>query len=228
MTNFFFFIFLNLREVNYYQWGSVLMIICLLLFVFVFVYQNQRFSALLKLPVSDKYLRVYEEQPLSSFFNVIIFFLKVISFAFFPFFIITKFIFEKNYSFNLYLQLFTIFFVFFVAKILIDKIIFAVFDISHLFEKTLYHRFSYSNAIGLLILPLHFVLYFNFDSPDSVFYIYFGIILLSIVFNYFISILQFFKLILNHHIYFILYICALEIAPLIFIYHLVTRSKLFN
>ena len=96
MTNFFFFIFLNLREVNYYQWGSVLMIICLLLFVFVFVYQNQRFSALLKLPVSDKYLRVYEEQPLSSFFNVIIFFLKVISFAFFPFFIITKFIFGKN------------------------------------------------------------------------------------------------------------------------------------
>ena len=73
MTNFFFFIFLNLREVNYYQWGSVLMIICLLLFVFVFVYQNQRFSALLKLPVSDKYLRVYEEQPLSSFFNIIIF-----------------------------------------------------------------------------------------------------------------------------------------------------------
>lgn len=227
MYNIYFFIFSNLRAVGYYSWGNYLMIISLLLFVFILSYQSQRYAAFLKLPISDKYLRVYDEQPLNSVFNGVNFILKIISFSFIPFFILTKFHFEQYYNFNLYLQLFTILFVFNLAKILIEKIIFTVFDIEHLFEKILYNRFSYSNAFGLIILPINFIIFYNFKSPDFVFYIYFIIIFIAILFNYFISILQFFKLLLTHHIYFILYICALEIAPMVFIYHLVTHSTLF-
>lgn len=218
----------NFRATNYYDWGSYIMVFCLLLFVFNYSYQNQRFAAMLRLPISDKYLRVFEEQPLSSIFNGSSFLLKIISYSLVGFFILLKFNPHLVNSFVLFLQVFTVLIVYYLSKILIEKIVFNIFDIEHLFEKILYTRFSYSNAIGILILPVNFFLYFNFNSPDYVFYIYLGFIALTILFNYFISILQFFKLLLTHNIYFILYICALEIAPLVFIYHMVTTSTFFK
>jgi hypothetical protein len=92
-----------------------------------------------------------------------------------------------------------------------------------LFNKLQYNRFSYSNVMGILFLPLHFIIFYNFNLPNVFFYFYFGIIIFGLLFNYFLSILHFFNLLIKHNIYFILYICTLEIAPLVYIYHLVTK-----
>jgi len=213
----------NLRAVDFYDWGNYLMIICFLLFVFVFSFQNPRMIALLNLPISDKYLRIYDEQPLNSIFNSIGFFLKLISFSFIAYFSYLKLFDIDAYNFKLFLQIFTILLVYLVSKILFEKIIFSVFEIENLFEKIQYTRFSYSNVIGILMLPLHFFLFYNFESSSIFFYFYIGIIVIALLFNYFVSILQFINLLLKHHIYFILYICTLEIAPLIYIYHLVKK-----
>lgn len=222
-----FFLQLNIRNVNFYDWGTYLMIFCFLIIVFVYTYQGQRFLAMMRLPISDKYLRVFDEQPLNSIFNGLNFLLKIISFAFVAYFVLLKFQLTQAVGFNLFLQLFTAIFVYYVAKIIFEKMLFNIFDIEYLFEKIHYSRFSYSNAIGLLLLPIHFIIFYNFDLPNVVFYIYFGLIVIGILFNYFISLVQFFKLLLKHHIYFILYICTLEIAPLVFIYQLFTNSSIF-
>ena len=222
---FFLFIYLDsiLRASNFYDWGTYLMMLCFLLFVFIFSFQSQRMLTLLNLPISDKYLRIFDEQPLNSAFNSVALFLKLVSFSFIIFFSYLRFNNITDFNFKLYLQIFTVVSVFLVSKILIEKIIFNIFEVENLFNKLQYNRFSYSNVMGILFLPLHFIIFYNFNLPNVFFYFYFGIIIFGLLFNYFLSILHFFNLLIKHNIYFILYICTLEIAPLVYIYHLVKK-----
>jgi hypothetical protein len=168
-------------------------------------------------------LRIFDEQPLNSAFNSVALFLKLVSFSFIIFFSYLRFNNITDFNFKLYLQIFTVVSVFLVSKILIEKIIFNIFEVENLFNKLQYNRFSYSNVMGILFLPLHFIIFYNFNLPNVFFYFYFGIIIFGLLFNYFLSILHFFNLLIKHNIYFILYICTLEIAPLVYIYHLVKK-----
>lgn len=108
--------------------------------------------------------------------------------------------------------------IFILVKVLIERLIGSLFEIDNLIDSYLFQKTSYKNYSGLLLLPMNAILIYA--VPNSLTLIYAMIILLLII--NIIGFLTAFKMyqnvIKNNLFYFILYLCALEIAPYIILY----------
>ncbi|MGB0897214.1 MAG: DUF4271 domain-containing protein [Flavobacteriaceae bacterium] len=104
--------------------------------------------------------------------------------------------------------------VFFIAKYLIEKIIFDILDLSTFYSYVNFQRLTFINFIGILLLILNFCLLYIIPNPSTIFiYTSIGIVAFSYILSIIIIILNNQKTVLKHWFYFILYLCALEISP---------------
>lgn len=106
---------------------------------------------------------------------------------------------------------------YFVFRFLIGLFLAAIFDLKEIHKKVLYEKINYLNALCLSVLP--FLLFFYYtDNYDIIFskiiLIIFSVLL---VIRYILVANNNKKLIFSNLLYFILYLCALEIAPLVII-----------
>ena len=110
---------------------------------------------------------------------------------------------------------------FFIVKVLIERLLASVFKIDHLINSYLFNKISYRNYLGLILLPVNAILIYYVDYSANLLYIL-GISVLAI---YTIILLTYYSKNLNllkqSLFYFILYLCALEIAPYIIVYQFI-------
>ncbi|NBU80363.1 MAG: DUF4271 domain-containing protein, partial [Flavobacteriaceae bacterium] len=66
--------------------------------------------------------------------------------------------------------------------------------------------------------------FYNNTSSDILIYCTIGLILIINLFSYLVSLKIYQNLVIGKLFYFILYLCALEIAPYYFIYYLITKN----
>jgi hypothetical protein len=186
---------------------------------------ENRFSEFIKLIVSDKYIKVYKDSGLMmSWFTVFLFIVQIVSFSFFIHLLLTSFGYTVKTDWISFIQVFTFLTVFILSKYLIEKIIGTAFDIEEFVEQFNLQKVSYRTFIGLFLLPINCFLYYN--GAISHYFILFllSIILIINVFTYFLSIKNYQNLLIGHLFYFILYLCALEIAPYYFMYYWFTKN----
>jgi hypothetical protein len=124
----------------------------------------------------------------------------------------------------LYIQIFTVMCVFILSKYLIEKIISASFGIEEFADQFNLEKVTYRNYFGMLLLLLNVILYYSPNIPITVFYVILGMILLANTLFYTKSLKKYQKLIMGKLFYFILYLCALEIAPYYFFYYWITKT----
>jgi len=106
---------------------------------------------------------------------------------------------------------------YFALRYLIGFILAYLFNFKNEFNKIAYYKISYMNNIILWILPF-IVFSFYIDQYKSIIVsITLVIFLLLLLLRYILVLINNKKLIFNNLFYFILYLCALEIAPLIII-----------
>ncbi len=203
-----------------------------LLFVFAFVlilvtksaFEN-RFSEFSKLVISDKYTKIYKDgSNLMSWFTVILFFVQLISLAFFIQMIFNYFGYISKTDWVVYVRILTFLGVFILCKYLIEKIIGTAFKIEEFVEQFNLQKVSYRTYVGIVLLPLNIIMFYNNNIPIAVIYVAFIAVLVINGLTYFKSLKIYQNLIFTKIIYFILYLCALEIAPYYFIYYWFTRS----
>jgi hypothetical protein len=114
--------------------------------------------------------------------------------------------------------------VFVLGKFLIEKIIATSFNMEEFTEQFNLQKVSYRTYIGLLVLPIDIVLFYN-DNPPKILILLFIIVVLAInLLTYLISLKNYQNFLLGRLFYFILYLCALEIAPYYFMYYWFTKS----
>lgn len=203
------------------------------LFIFAFaiiainrsVFEN-RFSYFMNLVFSDKYSKVYRDSSqLRSSFTISLFFVQLISFAFFIQLSLSIFGYTSKTDWVLYIQIITFLTFFILSKFLVEKIIAAAFNIDEFAEQFNLQKITYRTYIGIIILPINIILfYYNSISPN----IPIALIAIILVFNaltYAISIKNYQNIILSKLFYFILYLCTLEIAPYFFMYFLFTKRS---
>lgn len=118
----------------------------------------------------------------------------------------------------------TILIVFILSKYLIEKIIATSFNIEEFIEQFNLQKVSYRTYIGLIILPVDIILYYNNNSSKFVIFLFIVIILAINTATYLLSLKNYQNLIFSKLFYFILYLCALEIAPYYFMYYWFTKS----
>ena len=188
------------------------------------VFEN-RFADFTKLIYSDKYISVYKDSShLMSGFTIALFLVQIISFAFFIQLSLSHFGYASKTDWILYIQIITFLIYFVLSKFLIEKIIATAFNIDEFIEHFNLQKVIYRTYIGLFILPINVILFYYDNISRSIPLLILGIILTVNTFAYFVSVKNYQNLIFSKLFYFILYLCALEIAPYYFMYYWFTKS----
>ena len=203
---------------------------CLFVFSFVLIAITKtafegRFSEFLRILVSDKYIKIYKDPAhLMSGFTILLFIVKLISFSFFIHLLLHYLGYVSKTDWVIFLRIFTFFFVFVLSKFLIEKIVATIFNIEEFTEQFNLQKVSYRTFIGIILLPINIYLFYNDALSDVWIYCIIGVILSINLFSYLISLKIYQNLLIGKLFYFILYLCALEIAPYYFIYYLITKN----
>ncbi len=216
---------LNERVIGAKDWATIIFIVCLALIALNRAVFETRFSEFIKLAWSDKYAKIYKDSGnIMSWFTISMFTVQIISFAFIIQFFLSYYgIVQKN-SWVSYIQIITLTAVFILSKYLIEKIIATAFNIEEFNEQFNLRKVNYRTYTGLILLPANIILFYNTAPNLAVLYIITGIIILSSIYSYLISLRIYQNLIISKLFYFILYLCALEIAPYYFMYYLFANS----
>jgi hypothetical protein len=217
---------LHPRIIESKDWATVVFVISFLLLIMAKSLFENRFHDFSRLLISDKYVKIYKDgNHLISGFTILLFIINIISLSFFIQLVFHHFGYGEKTDWVLFVQIFTLLTVFILSKFLIEKIIAEIFNIEELIEQFNLQKVSFRTFIGLLLLPVTLLLYYNNYATNSLIITIIGILLVINVLTYLFSIKIYQNIIISKLFYFILYLCALEIAPYYFIYYLITKFR---
>ena len=212
------------RIVENKDWVTILFVIAFALLVVTKTAFENRFRDFINLLINDKYLKIYKDSSnLMSWFTILLFVVQLISISFFLQLVLSYFGYTTKTNWVTFIQIFTFLSFFILSKFLIEKIIATSFNIENFTEQFNLFKVSYRTYIGLLLLPVNIIMYYT-NIMNT--YAIIGIMVILLIINavtYLVSLKNYQKLLLSKLFYFILYICALEIAPYYFMYYIITK-----
>ena len=208
------------REIISNNWITIILTLNLIILVSAKVANPLRFADFTGLFNSNKFVIFNQKgNQLSSIFNVILILMQALSVSTFLYICIKIFaLIDIKNDLIVFLKVFSFYLAFVVCKVLIEKIVGAIFSIDNLLDDYLFYKLSYRNFFGLILLPFNIIFIYTAE-PSKIFIIIF--IAAILLFNIIVMISAYKKnenLILNNLLYFILYLCALEIAPYFIVY----------
>lgn len=216
---------LQARIVENRDWATIVFVAAFALIVLAKSVFETRFHDFIRLLVSKKYLMIYRESShLMSGFNVMLFTVNIVSLAFFIQIALAHFGYGSKSDWVLFVQIFTLLTVFILSKFLIEKIVAETFNIEELIEQFNLQKVSYRTYIGLLLFPVSLLLFYSDYQSNSLYLTIIAILLALNAITYLLSLKIYQNLLIPKLFYFILYLCALEIAPYYFIYYLMTKN----
>ena len=216
---------LHSRVIENKDWATILFVLSFATIAVTKSAFENRFAEFAKLIYSDKYINIYKEgSHLRSSFTVALFFVQLISFAFFIQISLSYFENTSKSDWVLFIKTITLLLYFVLSKFLVEKIIATSFNIEEFVEQFNHQKVTYRTYIGLILLPIN-MLFFYFDHISTVIpSIIIAIVIVANLIAYSISIKKYQNLIFSKLFYFILYLCALEIAPYYFMYYWFTKG----
>ncbi|MDD2820710.1 MAG: DUF4271 domain-containing protein [Flavobacterium sp.] len=207
------------------DWATLLFVLSFLIIALTKSVFENRFGDFINLVFSDKYIKVYKDSShLKSGFTISLFFVQVVSLAFFIQISLSIFGYASKTDWLLYIQIITFLIFFILAKYLIEKIIATSFNIEDFMEHFNLQKVTYRTYIGLFILPINIILFYYDAVSKNIPLIIIGLVLVINMLTYLISIKNYQNVIFGKLFYFILYLCALEIAPYYFMYYWFTKG----
>jgi hypothetical protein len=216
---------LHPRIIENKDWATFLFVLSFITIAITKSVFENRFGDFANLLFSDKYIKVYRDSShLKSGFTISLFLVQVISLAFFIQLSLSIFGHASKTDWVLYIQIVTFLIFFILSKFLIEKIIATAFNIEEFVEQFNLQKVTYRTYIGLLILPINIILFYYDTVSRNIPILIIAIIVVINALTYFISIKNYQNAIFGKLFYFILYLCAFEIAPYYFIYYWFTKG----
>ncbi|WP_281278433.1 DUF4271 domain-containing protein [Muriicola soli] len=108
-------------------------------------------------------------------------------------------------------------FLFLFAKIIMQLGSSAIFNSQSIITDIIFKKISYLNYSGLVMFLVNLLLCYVFIDSKTIYSIGIALILLILTIGWITIIKTHLKFLTSYFFYFILYLCALEIAPLIII-----------
>jgi len=208
-----------LRNVPTYELFTILIVVSLLFITLAKALYPKRFNDFVSVVGNSNYLKIYlREQKFFDKFDALLFVNLILSITIFSF-ISAHYDSELlNPSIDDLFKLFVGIGIFVLIKVLLERLIGSLFEIDKLIDAYLFQKISYKNFLGLLLFPINVFLIFSFKPNLTIIYIIIIILFIINVSGLVTTIKTNQSLIKQNLFYFILYLCALEIAPYIIIY----------
>ncbi|MBU3822102.1 DUF4271 domain-containing protein [Flavobacteriaceae bacterium XHP0103] len=213
-----------LRDVTSNELFTILIVIGLIFIAIAKLISPRRFDDFMLVLGNSKYLKIYiKDQKFFDRFDAVLFFNLIISSGIFGF-IIYRLIYTgiTEPSINIMFKLVVAIGAFILIKVLIERLIGSLFEIDKIIDSYLFQKITYKNYLGILLLPINALLLYTITPSLNIIY---AIVILLLIVNI-VGIITTFKAhqssLKRNMFYFILYLCALEIAPYIILY------KVFN
>ncbi len=214
-----------LREIISTEWYTILFVLCLSILAMVKYIFSSRFNDFLWLVGKSKYLKIYaREQKFIDQFDAFLFLNLVVSLSIFFFLGHSAFVGGISFNIGLFIKILLGIGAIILIKVLLERLIGSLFGIDALIDSYLFQKTSYKNFSGLLLLPINILLVFTIPLSINLFYVIIGLLFIINLMGFITSIKTHQKTILNNIFYFILYLCALEIAPYVILYKLFINS----
>ena len=210
-----------LREIVTNEWYTILIVVSLCILAFTkYTYAN-RFSDFLSLVGNSKYLKIYaRDQKFIDQFDSLLFINLVVSLSIFTFLSYKTLVSPIDFEIMSFLKLLIGVAALMLIKILLERLIGSLFEIDQLIDAYLFQKTNYKNFIGVILLPINVLLIYSLNPKPIVFYVIFSLIFIIISIGFITSLKTHQKTIIGNIFYFILYLCALEIAPYVILYKL--------
>ena len=153
-----------------------------------------------------------------NFYQVLSFVVQILSISLLLYFLRSFFIFKNTYN-ALYFYLIIVAGVssYFIIRAIIGSFFAIIFNLETIHKKISYEKISYTNNLILWTLPLLVITNYAKNNFDLFLKITLVVFILLVLLRYLLIIENNKKLIFNNLFYFILYLCVLEIAPLVII-----------
>lgn len=218
-------IILEPREIYNTDWATILFIICAVLIATNRQLFYTQFREFLRLPINDKYLKIYKDpEHLNSWFFYSLYIVQIISFSFIIQLALVNYGYTTKDNFVSFIRIITVLNFFILSKHFCEKIIASTFEINEYKDSISLYKSYHRIYLGLISLPFVIFLYYNKTCELKIINILIVILILMNVIYYLNGIKNYKKVILSNFFYFILYLCALEIAPYFFMYYFFTKS----
>ncbi|MFD1094305.1 DUF4271 domain-containing protein [Salegentibacter chungangensis] len=212
------------RHVETLDWITIIFMVSLALLATVRSLYPQRFEEFASLLNSNKFM-VFKGKENKAFhpFNILMFIVNVLAVSTFLYLLYTFFIEAKPPKpLVVFIRILTAYMGFVLVKFGIDKIISNIFEFDAQMDYYLFQKLSHRNFISIGILVAAALLIYSLEPTRILIYGLIITILLANLISLFVIYKQNQNTIVSNWFYFILYLCALEIAPYIILYKLFT------
>lgn len=201
-----------------HHWISLVFLAILIFLTLAKVLYKDRLLHTTALFLSKKYLFIYfgkEKNDILNLFQFLLFLVQVLSLSLLFFFANNLWQFyPKLNGMKGFLLLMAGISLYFCVRYLIGLSLAEIFNIKNKYNKIVYDKVGYFNNLILWILPFLALSAYTNIYEELFFKITFTVLFILLVLRYGLVLGNNKKLIVNNLFYFILYLCALEIAPL--------------
>ncbi|MDX1362708.1 MAG: DUF4271 domain-containing protein [Arenibacter latericius] len=208
-----------LRNPTTADWISIILFSSLLLIVLAKNLFYRRFLDFIILPFNNKYIFMYNKKDrIFNWFNVLLSVFQVLNLSLFLFFINETFFAPlEKYALETYGYLFLGLALVFVLKLFFQLGNGFIFNSEQPISEIVFKKLSYFNYSSIIMLISSVIL--NFVYPGSKIVILASSLLILFIngIGWFTTLKSHRKFITSNFVYFILYLCALEVAPIILI-----------
>jgi len=211
-----------IRNVENIDWITVLLVVSVILLVLAKNTFYSRFLNFIILPFNNKYIFMYgKKEKLLNWFQAFFTIFQVINFSLFIY-LASKILLPKTdyilideiYYYPLILMCLLIFL---VLKVGIQLGNGFIFNSNKFISEVIFKKLSYLNYSGLVMFIANIILTYISKDSEVVVFLAIGLILLINIIGWITLLRNHQKFLASNIFYFILYLCALEIAPLVLI-----------
>ncbi len=207
-----------------YNWITFTLLLLVLILVILHALYKKRFNKLVNFTNFNEYVVDYIENKKSffSFFNISLLIFVLGFFSLLSLIILNDFKLINNYSLSLFIVVAFKGLFFLSLRYFLGKVLSEVFLLQNEQRVLTYIKFTFLSKISIYIFPLIIIfIYTPYIKHLTLSLILFFLATLMVVF-YIKLILKNQKIIFSNLFYFILYLCALEIIPLVYLYKAIT------
>lgn len=202
------------------DWATYLLVACFVLFALSKYFYPKRFHEFFLLPINNQYfLARGKNDELNHPFNMLLFVGQIISVSIFVYLLFDVLNPTETQSNEwLFVQICTAYTVFVLIKFSIEKIVGNIFSMDEIINDYLFEKLSYRNLLGILFFIGNLFFFYAFPPSPFTLIAFASVILVLNAIALLYSYKKKGKMILDNFLYFILYLCALEIAPYIILF----------